>query len=179
MLKSRFFRLSLFGQAAVCATLFSGLLPSPAPISAEESTNKLVRVVTKRDGELTRFFVENLEPSEVTATFELKLTNLKSSVGSSYTATYPGRQLTEAFTLSPANRDKQWSYNYVNHFTMGSTKAVHDDSYVYSLPYQPGTEFKVTQGYNGTYSHSGSDQYAVDWKMPCGTRSMPLAVASS
>jgi murein DD-endopeptidase MepM/ murein hydrolase activator NlpD len=105
----------------------------------------------------------------VTATFELKLTNLKSSVGSSYTATYPPNQLTEAFTVMPANRDKQWSYNYVNHFTMGSTKAVHDDSYVYTLPYQPGTEYKVTQGYNGTYSHTGSDQYAIDWKMPPGS----------
>jgi murein DD-endopeptidase MepM/ murein hydrolase activator NlpD len=27
----------------------------------------------------------------------------------------------------------------------------------------------VTQGYNGSYSHNGADQYAIDWKMPCGT----------
>jgi murein DD-endopeptidase MepM/ murein hydrolase activator NlpD len=105
----------------------------------------------------------------VTATFELKLTNLKSTGGSCYTATYPGNQLTEAFTLAPANPEKQWSYSYVNHFTIGSTIAVHDDSAVYFLPFEAGTEFKVTQGYNGSYSHSGADQYAIDWKMPCGT----------
>jgi murein DD-endopeptidase MepM/ murein hydrolase activator NlpD len=27
----------------------------------------------------------------------------------------------------------------------------------------------VTQGYNGSYSHSGPDQYAIDFKMPPGT----------
>jgi len=105
----------------------------------------------------------------VTATFDLKLTNLKSSAGSSYTATYPANQLTEAFMLYPVDAGRQWAYSYVNHFTIGSTSAVHDDSVVYFLPYDGGTECKVTQGYNGSYSHSGADQYAIDWKMPCGT----------
>jgi murein DD-endopeptidase MepM/ murein hydrolase activator NlpD len=27
----------------------------------------------------------------------------------------------------------------------------------------------VTQGYNGKYSHTGSNQYATDWQMPEGT----------
>src|SRR5262249_11805626 len=121
-----------------------------------------------REGDGTRFFVRNFEPSEITATFELTLTNLKSSVDRTFTATYPANQLTEAFTLTPTDPDKQWSYSYVNHFTMGSTKAVHDDTYIYSLPYQPGAEWKVTQGYNGSYSHNGSDQYSVDWKMAGG-----------
>jgi murein DD-endopeptidase MepM/ murein hydrolase activator NlpD len=40
---------------------------------------------------------------------------------------------------------------------------------VYQLPYAPGNEFKVTQGYNGSFSHKGSNKYAIDWKMPEGT----------
>src|SRR6185503_12169491 len=36
-------------------------------------------------------------------------------------------------------------------------------------PYAPGASFKVTQGYNGTYSHTGPEQYAIDWKMSPGT----------
>jgi murein DD-endopeptidase MepM/ murein hydrolase activator NlpD len=46
---------------------------------------------------------------------------------------------------------------------------VHDDSYVYSLPYAPGKGYRVSQGYNGVYSHFGADQYAIDWRMPMGT----------
>jgi len=163
--RTSFFRLT---RPVVCALLL--VLPLPAPVAAaQEATNKLVKVVTKKEGEVTRFFVQNLESTEVTATFDLKLANLKSSAGSCYTATYPANQLTEAFTLSPVNPEKQWSYSYVNHFTIGSTTAVHDDSCLYALPFEAGTEFKVTQGYNGSYSHSGADQYAIDFKMPCGT----------
>jgi len=156
------------GKSVVCGLALVSLIASRSAV-ADESTNKLVRVVTKQEGESTRFFVQNLEATEVTATFELKLTNLKSSAGSSYTATYPANQMVEAFKVVPVNADKQWAYSYVNHFTIGSTSAVHDDSAVYFLPYEAGTECKVTQGYNGSYSHSGSDQYAIDWKMPCGT----------
>ena len=43
------------------------------------------------------------------------------------------------------------------------------DDYVYSLPYTPGSTYKVTQGYNGRFSHKGSNQYAIDWQMPEGT----------
>jgi len=47
--------------------------------------------------------------------------------------------------------------------------AVHEDSYLYSLPYAAVTSFKVTQGYHGTFSHTGPDELATDWKMPEGT----------
>ena len=40
---------------------------------------------------------------------------------------------------------------------------------MYQLPYAPGNRFKVTQGYNGSFSHKGSNQYAIDWQMPEGT----------
>ncbi len=153
---------------ALCALL--AFTAGSGPASTEPSTNKLVHIVTEKEGDRTRVFVQNLEPTDVTATFELELTNLKSSAGgSTYTATYPGNELTEAFTLSPINPDKQWGYSYVNHFTIGSIHSVHDDSAVYVLPYEAGTECKVTQGYNGSYSHSGADQFAIDWKMACGT----------
>jgi murein DD-endopeptidase MepM/ murein hydrolase activator NlpD len=37
------------------------------------------------------------------------------------------------------------------------------------LPYAPGKKFRVTQGYNGEFSHKGSNLYAIDWQMPEGT----------
>ena len=44
------------------------------------------------------------------------------------------------------------------------------------VPFAPGTAYKVTQGYNGHYSHTGPDQFAIDFKMPTGT---PICAARS
>jgi murein DD-endopeptidase MepM/ murein hydrolase activator NlpD len=138
-------------------------------MSAEPASKKMVRVITKKEGEATRFFVENLEPTEITATFQVDTVNLKSNVKLPYTATFPANQISEAFMLTPAKPGEHWTYNYINYFIIGSHGATHDNSYVYTLPFAPSCAYKVSQGYNGSYSHSGSDQYAIDFKMPVGT----------
>jgi murein DD-endopeptidase MepM/ murein hydrolase activator NlpD len=122
-----------------------------------------------RDGNLTRLFVENNEYSEITMTLDMHLVNLKGNVAFPYTATFPARKVTEALVLSPIDCGAQWEYSYTNSYKLGSNCAQHDDSYLYELPYGPGAKFKVTQGYNGKFSHTGSNQYAIDWQMPEGT----------
>jgi len=128
-----------------------------------------VKVTTKREGGVTRFYVENKELCEITMTFGFDISNLEGDVEFPYTATFPAQEVTEAFTLTPTVNDGGWEYSYTNYFKLGSNCAKHDDSYVYQLPYAPGGTFKVTQGYNGTFSHKGSNQYAIDWQMPQGT----------
>jgi len=142
---------------------------SPAGSAVESPKQKLVKVLTKKEGNLTRFFVDNREAGEVTATFTMAPDNLEGNVHFPYTSTYPPGQVTEAFTLTPIDPQKGWGYSYTNHFTIGNFRAVHDDSAIYLLPYAAGGGFRVTQGYNGSYSHSGPDQYALDFKMPAGT----------
>lgn len=135
----------------------------------ENTARKAFHVFTKRDGENTRFYVDNREANEVTATFEVQMVNLKGTTNFPFSSTYPANQVTEAFTLSPVNPGDQWNYSYTSHYTVGSTLATHDNAYIYRLPFAPGSTHKVTQGYNGHYSHHGSDQYAIDFKMPVGT----------
>jgi murein DD-endopeptidase MepM/ murein hydrolase activator NlpD len=130
---------------------------------------KTVIVTTKRDGEATHFYVQNRELGDVTMTFEMDMRNLKGDVAFPYTATFPPGRTTEAFTLEPSAPGAKWEYSYTNYFKLGSNCARHDDSYIYDLPYMPGEKFKVTQGYNGKFSHTGSNQYAIDWQMPEGT----------
>lgn len=132
---------------------------------ATDKTN--VKVSMKREGEVTHFIVENSELSEITMTFDFALQNLNSDVKFPYTATFkPGD--TEAFTLTPANSDVTWEYSYTNYYKLGSSVAEPDD-YVYSLPYLPGKTYRITQGYDGKFSHQGSNKYAIDWQMPQGT----------
>lgn len=130
---------------------------------------KSMNVVTSREGETTRFAIENLEETEITVTFELELKNLKGTTNFPFTAVFAPKKVTEAFKLFPADTNAGWNYSYTCRYTIGSTAVKHDNAYVYSLPYAAGATFKVTQGYNGTYSHTGPEQYAIDWKMSPGT----------
>lgn len=145
--------------------------PSPeteaAPVTV--ATDKTaVKVVPRRDqGGSTSFIVHNSELSEVTMTFDFSTVNLKGNVTFPYTATFkPGE--TTAFTLAPIATNSEWGYSFTNYYKLGSSVAVPDD-YVYSLPYLPGTTHVVTQGFDGKFSHQGSNKYAIDWQMPEGT----------
>lgn len=133
---------------------------------AETIGRQMLKVSKQREGNIIRFFVENVEAAQVTGTFELNLVNLKGSTNFPYTATFPARQKVEVFNLSVLRGDLEWSYTLTNFFTMGSHCAVHDDTVVYHLPYAPGQAFRVSQGHHGTFSHQGPEEFAIDWKMP-------------
>jgi murein DD-endopeptidase MepM/ murein hydrolase activator NlpD len=120
-------------------------------------------------GGITHFYVRNLVAAEVTTTFDLRLLNMKGSTNFPYTTTVAGNQTVETFTLAPIEKDSPWDYSYINSSIIGSISAEHDDACVYLLPYTPGRSFRVSQGYHGTFSHTGPDEYAIDWKMPVGT----------
>ena len=128
-----------------------------------------VKVTTTHQGGATQFFVENDEYCEVTMTFEMGLVNMKGNTQFPWTATFPPQAKTEAFEIAPVKPGAAWEYSYTNYYKLGSNCARHDDSFIYQLPYAPGNKFKVTQGYNGKFSHTGSNQYAIDWDMPEGT----------
>lgn len=54
-------------------------------------------------------------------------------------------------------------------WTIGSRNASHDDDHLYLLPYASGTSYPVIQGFDSRFSHSGVEQFAVDFKMSVGT----------
>jgi murein DD-endopeptidase MepM/ murein hydrolase activator NlpD len=139
---------------------------SASEVAPEKSS---VRVTTRREDAETHFYVENKEYCEITMTFEMNISNLKADVAFPYTMTFPPRQSTEAFTLSPEDADRNWEYSFTNYYKLGSNCARPNNAVTYQLPYAPGEKFKVTQGYNGKFSHTGSNQYAIDWQMPEGT----------
>ena len=46
---------------------------------------------------------------------------------------------------------------------------VQPTDYVYRLPYPAGASFSVLQGFHGTFSHRGSNEFAVDFACPVAT----------
>lgn len=141
----------------------------PTLAGNEAAGSKLVRVSTRCEGGVTRIFVENNERTEITMSFDFDLTNLKSSAELPFTATFAPQQTTEAFSVVPLDPDAAWHYTFTNYHHLGSKESVHDDSYLYSLPYAPGRAYRISQGYEGKYSHVGPNRYAIDWRMPEGT----------
>lgn len=162
-LRSRFPLRLLGAWCALC--VFFGALAQETVSAASETA---VKIKTRRDGNVTYFTIENSERCEVTMTFEFDLVNMGGSVEFPHTATFPPGA-TEAFSLAPIDPDAKWEFSYSNFYKLGSHCAEHDDSAVYLLPYAPGRSYKITQGYNGRFSHKGSNRYAIDWKMPEGT----------
>lgn len=60
-------------------------------------------------------------------------------------------------------------YRISYEWTLGDKDAVHDDDHVYSLPYSSGQHYRVLQGYGSRFSHTGLEEFAVDFDMPLGT----------
>ena len=154
-------------------SIFTGHAGAPVTCEndyrASAGEHPTIKVLTKREGEATQFFVKNNELCEITMTFEMGLVNLKATAELPFTITCPAGKTTKAFTISPVDAGNKWEYTYTNYYKLGSHSANHDDTYVYQLPYAGGSTFRVTQGYGGGFSHKGSNKYAIDWKMPEGT----------
>lgn len=141
------------------------------PFFAEECAcgERLVKIRAQKENDLTHFVVENLQAAPVTVTMEVQLDNLRPDRDLPCTFTLPPRATHEAFCASPVKPEKESSWSYTYYATWGSMNVTHDDQYIYRLPYDSGASFPVSQGFNGTYSHTGPDQFAIDWKMPVGT----------
>lgn len=133
------------------------------------SRNSVIVVAEEgKNGEIV-FEAENLNPFLVTLSLDFeKLVNLKSLKSLPLYVELPGKSKKEILRLFPQMNgitDYRSSYGWVK----GSALARHDDSYIYQLPFAPGTSVKVSQGYDGGLSHKGLSAYAVDFSVPIGT----------
>jgi hypothetical protein len=149
----------------VALTMSVSCLASETGGLGEIHPNQMLRLIKRQEGSIIRFYVQNLEAADVTATFDLQLHNLRGNTNFPFTSTFPPKQTTEAFCLAPIHNDGEWHYTLTNYFTLGSNRAVHDDRVVYALPYAPGQAYRVSQAYDGSFSHTGAEKYAIDWKM--------------
>ena len=67
-------------------------------------------------------------------------------------------------------KGRRYTINSIFKYTIGSKYSIHDDTYLYRLPYKLGTSKMVTQSFNGYFSHKGNSRFAVDFGMKIGTK---------
>lgn len=116
-----------------------------------------------------KVLADNGEYSPVSVEITFKIENLVSSIGDKKIMLIPAQ--TNKFhigNLSVLNRKKGLKIGYSIRYNHGNhIQKTYDMEYAYHLPFKKEASFTVTQGYNGTISHSGD--YALDFKMPIGT----------
>ena len=122
----------------------------------------------KEDG--YTLYAKNMEYCPVTITFiNLSLDNLRSSVGTKRTFTIPPRKSKFLLMkLTEIDNKKGYKYAYKKYvYHMGDPASTPDASYQYHLPYPKGNSYLISQGYQGTFSHHGTN--ALDFDMKKGS----------
>lgn len=116
------------------------------------------------------FEAENLNPYTVTLNIDFEsLTNLKPSANVPLFIEIPARSKKRVLELSRISSVQGVNYRSSYGWVRGSVFAVHQDSYLYKLPFFKGYEVYVSQGYNGESTHKGLSAYAIDFPVPVGT----------
>jgi murein DD-endopeptidase MepM/ murein hydrolase activator NlpD len=151
---------------ALCAALIAA-----APLVAQEDQYLNVNSVQTEDGGYA-FYAENSHsiPLHVTVRFS-RLTNLNPSVSLPLRRTIePGAQEVPLLQLTVKDPSKSRGYSISYSYVRGDPEAAnHNDDYLYLLPFQHGTKHRVTQGFQGEFSHYGENEYGVDFDMEVGT----------
>jgi len=137
----------------------------------EENNNANMCIIQQYDdnkGEVT-FSVWNGYPFDMTLTFRPTLKNMQSESEFPLQIIFPPNSTTKAYSAAIIDRSLAYSWNNDWDWRMGKSDAVHDDSYIYTLPFPTKKKFKLTQGYNGPWSHFDEFAHSIDWEMPIGT----------
>ena len=82
----------------------------------------------------------------------------------------PGARRVELFELAAADPHRRRGFGLEYSYARGDPHNVrHNDAHLYLLPFAHGSKHRVTQGYNGRFTHYGENQYALDFDLDSGT----------
>ncbi len=117
-----------------------------------------------------KILADNDEYSPVSAQMDFRLENLKSSNGNNKVFVVPARTKKHTITdLDVIDRSKRVKLGYESVYNHGNNYLKeYDTDFEYYLPFEKGTTFWLSQGYNGATSHQNEN--ALDFKMPVGTK---------
>lgn len=131
---------------------------------------KTVEVTSVRTDDTFQLNAVNKNPYSITLTIEVSGTNFKLNTRQPVTKVIEANSTKHLLTVFADDREKNFKFNTRYNWIMGDTRARHNDSYIYSLPYRNGKSFRVGQSFDGTFSHSGNIRYSVDFMMPLKTQ---------
>jgi murein DD-endopeptidase MepM/ murein hydrolase activator NlpD len=118
----------------------------------------------------TDIYVSNRLGCDMTVTLEFtEQLNVEGNPPFPCTKTVPGHREIFMSRVARVNSNEAWRFRYSYFWNYGNHEARHDDSVVYTLPYAPGSTQKIIQGFHGAFSHTGDDEYALDFGLSSNT----------
>jgi murein DD-endopeptidase MepM/ murein hydrolase activator NlpD len=111
----------------------------------------------------------NLREFPITYTLSVRTRNFAVPGPNTVTRTLRPGESAQVMTLDHRDGGGKDYYRYNYEWTIGSIDARHDDEQLYALPYAADRSYRVLQGYDSRFSHTGREEFAVDFDMPEGT----------
>lgn len=159
-------------RGRLTAALAGLALAVPNHISAGGVAPELpgIQVLEQRVGSVPVICLSNPQLAEMTVSLEFTLDNLTPSVVVPFQVVLAPKQTTAPLVaLRPTEPGRPWHFTYNSYFTWGTPFARQTTNELYLLPFTPGSSYRVVQGHDGTFSHTGEDRFAIDFGVPEGT----------
>lgn len=157
---------------AVIALLPLVILATAAPLVAAQESDYVEVWGVQRDDNSYDFYASNSHfiPMFISVSFDQLISLAPTEDLPWRGAIAPGTDEQFLFSLQPTATRGRIGYSLVYTFAEGDPyTADHDDSFLYLMPFAHGTKQRITQGHNGTFSHFGENQYAIDFDTEEGT----------
>ncbi len=138
------------------------------PNSKDKDSAKSVYIKAKRSGSVIYVAFKNSNIYDVTVKVKSKYSNIIPSKNTPETFVLKANSTVEYTKLKMGVGKTSYQYGYS--WIIGDKDAVHDDEYLYRLPFARGSSHVVSQGFNGERTHTGSSKYSIDFAMKEGTK---------
>jgi len=146
------------------------ILAAAAPALARETCSEdWICVKSSREDDRIIVRAQNLRPWPVTVSLRMVSRRIPSRYRRTTNRTIGGGSEVEILSFkSPRGAGDRELYFYFD-WTVGQLEVDHDDDYLYRLPYASGQGYRVLQGFGSRFSHTGLENYTVDFDMRIGT----------
>lgn len=122
-----------------------------------------------RDGENIELRATNQQEFPITYSIRVRANGYSTMPSKTVSNALDAQETAQVMVLSRDTAVRDDRLRISCSWTIGHEDAVHDDDYLYRLPYADGMSYRVLQGFGSSFSHRGIEQYAVDFKMSVGT----------
>ena len=120
------------------------------------------------DGDV-ELYARNLRPFPVTYTLGVDAKRYSIKGPNPVTQTVDPGEAQQIMVLDGYGGGDKASIQYSIKWTVGRIDARHDDSELYAFPYAPEKSYRILQGYGSRFSHTGREEFAIDFDMPVAT----------
>ena len=133
-----------------------------------QANNKEIFIKNIKEGSHLNTYIINNKLYDITIRYKANIKNLITSdtMPIEKIVKSKSRKRITGFYLSGGKYSLQSTFS----FTIGSKYAIHNNKYLYRLPFKINASEIVTQGFNGYFSHKGNSLYAIDFGMKVGTK---------